>query len=35
MEGVLTAGYAITAAAIGREAAIPQARLVEFEGVAQ
>lgn len=34
MEGVLTAEYAITPAAVGRKAAVMQARLVEFEGVA-
>ena len=33
--GVPTARYAIPAAAVGRQAAISQARQVEFEGVAQ
>jgi hypothetical protein len=34
MEGVLTAKYAIPRTAVGREAAVMQARLFEFEGVA-
>jgi hypothetical protein len=33
--GVPAAGYAITATAAGRKAAITQARQVEFEGVSQ
>ncbi|EPR15460.1 hypothetical protein M527_12295 [Sphingobium indicum IP26] len=33
MEGVLTAEYAITRPAVGRKAAIMQARLTDFGGV--
>jgi hypothetical protein len=34
-EEVLTVGYGIMVAAVGREAALTQARLVAFEGAAQ